>query len=449
MIKDTIAAQSTVSGEGGIAIIRISGPESHSVMHRIFKAHSGKKMDPRHLMYGHIVWNSDVIDEVMAVVMPGPHTYTAEDMAEIQCHGSQYIVNCILSVLMECGVRMAEPGEFSYRAFINGRIDLSQAEAVMRLIQSSGERSRKSAVRQMDGEISREIRKIQNELADLSAGLAAYIDFPDEVDEAETAEVLSRRCLEIAGRLESECSEKKGRIEDEGVYVALCGKPNAGKSSLLNTLVGQERAIVTDIPGTTRDTIRESVMLNGVRFTITDTAGLRETDNPVEIIGVERARDAISSADLRILLVDSSEMPDQSVENMIEEIHPDLILISKNDISTEDSSREIIRMIQNLPYIQISAFSDEGMTQLKEWLCAKVDADLSKEAVFSQTRHVEAAKQAAASLRAAADSIMNEMPLDLINIDLIAAMEAIGQVTGENAAETVIDRVFSQFCVGK
>ena len=449
LTQDTIAAQSTVSGEGGIAIIRISGPDSIGIIRKVFRSASGREPEPRQLQYGHVVWQGEVIDEVMAVLLPGRHTYTAEDMAEIQCHGSQFIVNRILSVLMECGARLAEPGEFSYRAFINGRIDLTQAEAVMRLIHSSGERSRRSAMRQMDGAVSREIRKIQAELANLSAGLAAYIDFPDEVDEAETADNLHRKCLEMADRLERECSEKKGRIEDEGIYVALCGKPNAGKSSLLNKLVGQERAIVTEIPGTTRDILRESVMMNGIRFTLTDTAGLRETDNPVEKIGVERAREAIDTADVRILLIDSSEMPDDSVRKMIEEIRPDLILISKEDISRVEPSREILQMIGQIPFIQISAYSDTGVEALKQWLCDRADMDLSKEAVFSQTRHVEAAKRAASHLRACAASIENEMPLDLVNIDLMAAMEEIGQVTGENATEAVIDRVFSQFCVGK
>ena len=254
----------------------------------------------------------------------------------------------------------------------------------------------------MDGAVSREIRKIQADLADLSAGLAAYIDFPDEVDEAETADNLHRKCLEMADRLERECSEKKGRIEDEGIYVALCGKPNAGKSSLLNKLVGQERAIVTEIPGTTRDILRESVMMNGIRFTLTDTAGLRETDNPVEKIGVERAREAIDTADVRMLLIDSSEMPDDSVRKMIEETRPDLILISKEDISREEPSREILQMIGPIPFIQISAYSDTGVEALKKWLCDRADMDLSKEAVFSQTRHVEAAKRAASHLRACA-----------------------------------------------
>ena len=233
------------------------------------------------------------------------------------------------------------------------------------------------------------------------------------------------------------------------MFVALCGKPNAGKSSILNTLIGQERAIVSEIPGTTRDIIRESVLMNGIRFNITDTAGLRDTDNPVEKIGVERAKQAIDTADLRILLVDSSEMPDQTVSEMLQEIRPDLVLISKKDIQDEDGSREIIRMIGDCPHIRISASSGEGIRQFREWLCEKVESDLSREAVFSQTRHIEAAKRAAKHLRNAASSVENEMPLDLVNIDLIAAMEELGQVTGENATEAVIDRVFSTFCVGK
>ena len=447
-LQDTITAQATVSGEGGIAIIRISGPDSLAVLNKIFVPVS-KEIFPRRLSYGHVYWDGEEIDEVMAVYMPGPHTYTAENMAEIQCHGSQYIVTRLLRILVKCGIRLAEPGEFTYRAFVNGRVDLAQAEAVMRLIHSSNERARKSAVRQMDGAVSKAIRAYQSQILDISAGLSAFIDFPDEVDEVETAEMIRERCCKIRDSLLSECNVKKGRMEDDGVFVALCGMPNAGKSSLLNALLGEERAIVTAIPGTTRDTISDSAMINGIRFTFTDTAGLRDTDDAVERIGVERAHKAIQSADIRILLIDSSEMPGDELQSLVDSTGPDIVLLSKDDISREDAVEVLGKAFGSIPVMQISAASGSGMDKLREWLVEYVEADLSQDVVFSQVRHAEMAEKAARHLQDAIDAIDQELPLDLVNIDLMAAMDSIGEITGENAAEAVIDRVFSQFCVGK
>lgn len=447
-LQDTITAQATVSGEGGIAIIRISGPESRTILGKVFKPAS-KEIIERRLTYGHVYWNDDIIDEVMAVYLPGPHTYTAENMAEIQCHGSQYIVRQILNTLMASGARMAEPGEFTYRAFANGRIDLSQAEAVMRLIHSSNERSRKSALRQMDGAVSKAIRRYQSQIQEVSAGLSAFIDFPDEIDEVETGEMIREKCCRIRDELLSECNESKGRIEDEGVFVALCGMPNAGKSSLLNALLGEDRAIVASIPGTTRDTISESIMLNGIRFTFTDTAGIRETENEVEQIGVNRARKAIESADIRLLLVDSSEMPGEELRAVVETMNPDIVLFSKDDISEKEVVRELLRAFAGYPVIQISVENGAGMDELRSWLLDYAESDLSQNVVFSQARHVEIAREAAVHLQDAVDAVDQKMPLDLVNIDLMAALESIGEITGESAAESVIDRVFSKFCVGK
>ena len=447
-LQDTIAAQATVSGEGGIAIIRISGENSREILMRVFKPVNPEMID-RRLSYGHVIWENDVIDEVMAVVFSGKHTYTAENMAEIQCHGSQYIVTRILSILTKCGARIAEPGEFTYRAFVNGRIDLTQAESVMRMIHVSNERARKSAVRQMEGVVSASIAIYKEQILDIAAALSAYIDFPDEVDETETAEMIYRKCNRIQSALIRECNLKKGRIEDDGIYVVLCGKPNAGKSSLMNVIVGSERAIVTDIPGTTRDTISETVMIDGIRFTITDTAGLRETENIVEKIGVERAQKAIETADIRLLLVDGSEKPGEEVEDMLAEINPDLILISKEDISPSSCVNEIMNLTGDKPSIQISVPTGAGIDSLEQWLVDQAEKDLSENGMFSQARHVESAIRAAEALASAAQAIKKGMPLDLVNIDLLSALDALGEITGENASENVIDRVFNTFCVGK
>ena len=288
--RDTIAAQATAAGEGGVAIVRVSGADCQRIISRVFRAKNGKPLENRVLTYGYVMEDGGVADEAMAVLMRAPHSYTREDVAEIHCHGSQALVGKILRLLMAAGARMAEPGEFTYRAFLNGRIDLAQAEGVMRMIRAGSERAMRSAVRQMEGGVSAFVRTAREEITSLLAAMAAAIDFPDEVEETQTAREVTAACKAIAAKLAAACDARAGRIEDEGLRVVLCGRPNAGKSSLLNALLGGERAIVTDIPGTTRDTLTEAVQIGGVRVLLTDTAGLRETGDAVERIGVERAK---------------------------------------------------------------------------------------------------------------------------------------------------------------
>ncbi|MBQ8619407.1 MAG: tRNA uridine-5-carboxymethylaminomethyl(34) synthesis GTPase MnmE, partial [Clostridia bacterium] len=304
--SDTIAAQATASGEGGVAIVRLSGSESESIASRIFRAKNGQLLVHRMLTFGHVVDGEEVVDEAMAVLFRAPYSYTREDVVEIHCHGSDTLVRKILLLLLRAGARMANPGEFTCRAFLNGRIDLSQAEAVMRMIRAGSERAMTSAIRQMEGGVSGFVRTAREEIIALLAEIAAAIDFPDEIEEVQAAQEVHARCGEIAKKLQNACDPRAGRIEDEGLRVVLCGRPNAGKSSLLNALIGGERAIVTDIPGTTRDTLTESVQIEGLRVLLTDTAGLRETGDAVERIGVERARKALSEADVRVLVLDSS-----------------------------------------------------------------------------------------------------------------------------------------------
>ena len=444
----TIAAQATVSGEGGIAIIRMSGDQSLNILKRIFVPHGGQ-LNSRQLTYGHIKWDDEIVDEVMAVYLNGKRTYTREDMAEIHCHGSQYIAGEILSILIECGARLAAPGEFTYRAFINGRIDLSQAEAVMRLVKTNNEQARKSAVRQLDGANTTFIRNVQSEILDISAGISAYIDFPDEIDEVETKEMILGKCREIIQRIRENCNEKKGRMEDEGVFVALCGKPNAGKSSLLNQLIGEERAIVTDIPGTTRDLLRETIQIHGIRFTFIDTAGLRKSEDTIEQIGVKRAEKAIKEADIRLFLLDASEIPTEDTLATMGEIKPDLVLLSTRDIAADARIASIREYVRPYPVMEISSLTGEGIEGLKDYLCTSIEQDISSNAAFSQTRHLEAAKEAASALQEAVLGLESDIPLDFVQTDLMNALNALGSILGENASEAVIDRVFSSFCVGK
>ena len=306
--RDTIAAQATAAGEGGVAIVRVSGADCLRIISCVFRAKNGKPLENRVLTYGYVMEDGGIADEAMAVLMRAPHSYTREDVAEIHCHGSQALVGKILRLLMAAGARMAEPGEFTYRAFLNGRIDLAQAEGVMRMIRAGSERAMRSAVRQMEGGVSAFVRTARAEITSLLAAMAAVIDFPDEVEETQTALEVTASCKAIAARLEAACDARAGRIEDEGLRVVLCGRPNAGKSSLLNALLGGERAIVTDSPGTTRDTLTEAMQIGGVRVLLTDTAGLRETGDAVERIGVERAKKALAEADVRALVLDGAAL---------------------------------------------------------------------------------------------------------------------------------------------
>ena len=267
--RDTIAAQATAAGEGGVAIVRVSGADCLRIISRVFRAKNGKPLENRVLTYGYVMEDGGVVDEAMAVLMRAPHSYTREDVAEIHCHGSQTLVGKILRLLMAAGARMAEPGEFTYRAFLNGRIDLAQAEGVMRMIRAGSERAMRSAVRQMEGGVSAFVRTAREEITSLLAAMAAAIDFPDEVEETQTAREVTAACKAIAAKLAAACDARAGRIEDEGLRVVLCGRPNAGKSSLLNRLLGRERAIVTANAGTTRDTVEEKAVVGGVLLRLT------------------------------------------------------------------------------------------------------------------------------------------------------------------------------------
>ena len=349
--RDTIAAQATAAGEGGVAIVRVSGADCEAVVSRVFRAKNGKPLANRVLTYGCVMENGEIADEAMAVLMRAPHSYTRENVAEIHCHGSQALVRKILMLLMAAGARMAEPGEFTYRAFMNGRIDLAQAEGVMRMIRAGSERAMRSAVRQMEGGVSAFVRTARAEITSLLAAMAAAIDFPDEVEETQTALEVTASCKAIAARLEAACDARAGRIEDEGLRVVLCGRPNAGKSSLLNALLGGERAIVTDIPGTTRDTLTEAMQIGGVRVLLTDTAGLRETGDAVERIGVERAKKALAEADVRALVLDGASPLTEEDKAALFGLAPQLIILSKGDLAPVLTADEVRAAFGDVPTV--------------------------------------------------------------------------------------------------
>lgn len=447
--RDTIAAQATAAGEGGVAIVRVSGADCRRIIARVFRAKNGKPLENRVLTYGYVMEDGGVADEAMAVLMRAPHSYTREDVAEIHCHGSQALVGKILRLLMAAGARMAEPGEFTYRAFLNGRIDLAQAEGVMRMIRAGSERAMRSAVRQMEGGVSAFVRTAREEITSLLAAMAAAIDFPDEVEETQTAREVTAACKAIAAKLAAACDARAGRIEDEGLRVVLCGRPNAGKSSLLNALLGGERAIVTDIPGTTRDTLTEAVQIGGVRVLLTDTAGLRETGDAVERIGVERAKKALAEADVRALVLDSASPLTEEDKVALFGLAPQMIVLSKGDLAQRLTAADVRAAFGDVPMVTVCATRGEGMEALRDALTAFVPADGAESSALSQARHVEAAGRARAALCDAVTAIEDGMPLDVAAVDLSAALDALGEITGETMSERVIDEVFAKFCVGK
>lgn len=448
-LHDTIAAQATAPGEGGVAIVRMSGERSGEILARTFRAKNGKPLENRKLTFGLLMDGETVVDEAMAVFMRAPMTYTREDVAEIHCHGSQALVGRVLRLLLREGARMAGPGEFTCRAFLNGRIDLAQAEAVMRMICAGSERAMSAAVRQMEGGVSAFVRTAREEITVLLAEMAAAIDFPDEVEEQRTAQQVIDGCQAIVRKLKDSCDPRAGRIEDEGLRVVLAGRPNAGKSSLLNALVGGERAIVTDIPGTTRDTLTESIQVRGVRVLLTDTAGLRQTGDAVERIGVERARKAVSEADVRVLVLDSSIPFEQEDAEQLNGMQPQLIVLSKGDLAPVVTEETISAQFPGVRIVPVSAVQGEGLDAFKAALMAFAPEESTESEALTQARHVEAAQRACASLGDAVAALEGGMPLDVAAIDLSAVLDALGEITGETMNEQVIDEVFARFCVGK
>ena len=446
---DTIAAQATASGEGGIAIVRISGSGCEDILSRVFRAKNGKALKSRVLTFGHVMDGEQIVDEAMAVLFRAPYSYTREDVAEIHCHGSDALVRKILLLLLRAGARMAQPGEFTCRAFLNGRIDLSQAEAVMRMIRAGSERAMTSARRQMEGGVSSFVRAAREEIIALLAEIAASIDFPDEVEEMQTAQQIHSRCGEITARLRASCDPRAGRIEDEGLRVVLCGRPNAGKSSLLNALIGGERAIVTDIPGTTRDTLTESMQHDGMKILLTDTAGLRETGDMVERIGVERARKALGEADVRVLVLDSSLPITGEDRESLCDLAPHIVVLSKGDLEAVVSQEDVRAEFPQARIVTVCAPQGEGLDALKALLVSFAPEDGAESSMLSQARHVQAAMRACQSLDDAQRAIDDGMTLDICAVDLSAALDALGEITGETMSEQVIGEVFARFCVGK
>lgn len=443
--QDTIAAIATAPGQGGVGIVRISGAQAEQVLMQVFRPGKAAPLTSHMLTYGHVMDGAEAVDECMAVLMRAPRSYTREDVAELQLHGGTYLCQRVLALCLQNGARLAEPGEFTRRAFLNGRIDLSQAEAVMGLISAQGEQARRAALRQLEGGASSFIRQAAEELYDLQAGIAACIDFPEEISEEEAAVNLRPRMLALADTLDNACDERAARIVSSGLNVALCGRPNVGKSSLLNALLGEERAIVTDVPGTTRDMVTGDMTLGGSMIHLTDTAGQHDTSDPVERLGVERARRAAAQADVVLAVLDGSAAPtedDLALLAQLKGLNAALIL-NKADLPARLSPEEAAALLPGAKVLSLSALAPASLQPLRTFLTEQ--AAVSDHMTLTQPRHLEAARRAASHLRQAAEADL----LDLAAIDLQSAQAALGEITGDQVEERLLDRVFSQFCVGK
>ena len=456
-MKKTIAAISTPPGTGGIAVIRISGDQALEIGDRIFRGHGKLSGAASHTIhYGFIVnEQNEKIDEVLVSVMRAPKTFTTEDTIEINTHGGTMTVQNVLTTVIKAGAVMAEPGEFTKRAFLNGRIDLSQAEAVIDIINSKNELSRKNALSQLEGTLSKEIRAIRQELVHLAARMQVLIDYPDEeledVTEQEIEQIVSQ-CAERAGKLLD--TADNGKIIKDGIRTAIAGKPNVGKSSLLNSLARADRAIVTDIAGTTRDVIEESVNLNGVPILLTDTAGIRDTDDAVEKIGVERSKKSIQEADLVLVMLDGSELLTDEDRSVLRATHDKkrIIIINKTDLGRPKYTEAVRAKANGDPVLEISALTGSGLEELAEEIRRIYNFHAmsgNSGAVITNMRHKQALLAAREALYRAADAIQSGMPADIASIDMNEAISALGEITGETVSDDIVNEIFHHFCVGK
>lgn len=449
-MQDTIVGIATAAGEGGIAIVRISGENAVSLFEQVFFPFKRRPPFETHrLMAGHVMDGADVIDEAMGVVMLAPHSYTREDVCEIHTHGGSVAAAEVIRLLIRKGARPAEAGEFTRRAFMNGRIDLMQAEAVMGVISASSTAAMKAEQRQLSGGQSQFIRQAQDQLQGLLAGLEAHIDYPEEIDEAEATQGLSKGLDDLICRLQTAVDEKSARIIREGLHVALCGRPNAGKSTLFNTLLGEDKAIVTDIPGTTRDVLEGSFLLDGVQVLVQDTAGLRDSGDAVERIGVERAQNALHQADVALLLVDASKPLTEDERQLLQSEMPCpcAVLLSKQDAGDRITLQEAEALTVHRPVLALSAMDGSGLDDVKAYLRRFVQ--MPQELLLTHERHMTVAREALQRLLQARDGLKGDQPLDLAAVDMHEALYLLGRITGDSVDEKLLDEIFSHFCVGK
>lgn len=456
--EDTIAAIATPGSGSGIGVIRISGENAIEVADKIFQPKNRNKRLPEQptytIHYGNIVDGDKLLDEVIVLLMRGPHSYTAEDTVEIDCHGGTFVMRKILELVIRNGARPAEPGEFTKRAFLNGRIDLSQAEAVMDVIEAKNNYALQSSLGQLKGSLLEMIREMREKILYEIAYIESALDDPEHISldgyPVELGEKVDN-LLKIAGDLLK--SSQNGRVLREGIRTVIVGKPNAGKSSLMNVLVGSNRAIVTDMAGTTRDILEEEIQLKGLNLNIVDTAGIRKTDDPVEKIGVERAKKAMLDADLILYVVDSSADLDENDEEIISFLQDQnaIILLNKVDLPSALTVEKMQERLQK-PTVSISAREETGMDELSdmiEHMFLSGEISFNDQVYLTNMRHQAAMEQVQSSLMKVKESISLGMPEDFFSIDLMDAYEALGSIIGESVGEDLVNEIFSKFCMGK
>lgn len=460
MINDTIAAITTAFGSAGVGIIRVSGANAEVIADKVFYSKKGIQLreKPNYtITYGYVKDKSGVvIDEVLALVMREPHSFTGENVVELQCHGGMVVLKKILELVLQNGARLAEPGEFSKRAFLNGRLDLSQAEAIMDLINAKTEKAVVAAASTIQGSTLQAIKAIKEDITEVLAYLEADIDFPEEDITRLTTEEIIKRIGDAKAKVESLIATyKSGRIIRDGLKTVLIGKPNVGKSSLLNALLNEKRAIVTDVPGTTRDIIEEYYNLGGIPLVLIDTAGIRETEDIVEKIGVKKTREAIQQSDIIIYVLDILEGVTAEDISYIKELPKSkvIILVNKVDVANnQNQKQEIVSQLKDYNLLFISAKEKYGLKEL-EHIINKLflgpGLEVNNKTILTNLRQKDALVKAEEALKGAEESAVMEMPADFITIDLKQAWYNLGEVTGESLAEDIVDKIFSQFCLGK
>ena len=455
---DTIAAIATAMGNSGIGIVRISGDEAVEIADRIFKLKGGKEkladQKSHTIHYGFVCDGEEVIDEVLVMLMKGPRSFTAEDTVEIDCHGGMLVTRRILEAVLTAGARLADPGEFTKRAFLNGRIDLSQAEAVIDVINAKNEYALKSSVGQLRGSVSKRIKDLREKIIFEIAFIESALDDPEHISLDGYGEklmnIVEDMSLELCKLIKS---SSNGRVVSEGVKTVILGKPNAGKSSLMNVLVGEDRAIVTDIAGTTRDILEEHIYLQGISLNVVDTAGIRDTDDVVEKIGVTRAMSAAEDADLIIYVVDGSRELDENDYQIMEFIkdRKAVVLLNKSDLEQVVSIDEIMEKSGHA-VIAISAKKESGIDKLEEEIKSlfyEGEIDFNDQVMITNVRHAQALREAYDSILMVKRSIEDEMPEDFYSIDLMNAYEKLGLIIGESVEDDLVNEIFSKFCMGK
>ena len=457
-METTIAAISTAMSASGIGIVRISGEDAMNVIARIYRSKNGRKnikeVKTHTIHYGYIYDGDETVDEVLVMVMRGPKTYTGEDTVEIDCHGGVYAMKRVLETVLKNGAQVAEPGEFTKRAFLNGRLDLSQAEAVMDVIQAKSEVALKSSVQQLKGSVLRAVKEIRGKLLHHIAYIETALDDPEHFD----LEGYPQELLEVAEEQKKKVqkllsSADDGKMIQEGIRTVILGKPNAGKSSLLNFLVGEDRAIVTEIAGTTRDTLEEYISLHGISLRIIDTAGIRETEDVVEKIGVEKARQMAEKADLILYVVDSSQPLDENDQEIMELLRgrKSIVIYNKTDLASAVDMGSLKEKTGS-QVVPVSVVEETGVEELEKAIREMFfqgEISFDDEVYITNARHKAALEEAEKSLEMVTESIEAGMPEDFFSIDLMGAYEALGRILGESLGEDLVNEIFSKFCVGK